>query len=69
MRLLGSVNIKNSESRLIYTTLSLIKVSNSRRERGPKRPYTRGMSYIDGHSDFKETIKQDDIIHSLYKTL
>jgi hypothetical protein len=49
--------------------LSLIEVSNNRREGGPKRPYTRGMSYIDGHSDFKETIKQDDIVHSLYKTL
>jgi hypothetical protein len=69
MHLLESINIKSSESRSIYTTLSLIEVSNSRREGGPKRPYTRGMSYIDGHSDFKETIKQDDIIHSLYKTL
>jgi hypothetical protein len=49
--------------------LSLIEVSNNRREGGPKRPYTRGMSYIDGHSDFKETIKQDNIIYSLYKTL
>ena len=68
-RLPRSVNIESSESRSIYTTLSLIEVSNSRREEGPKRPYTRGISYIDGHSDFKETIKQDNIIYSLYKTL
>ena len=57
MRLLRNVNVESGESRLIYTIFSLIKVNNSRREGGPKRPYIRGMSYIDGHSDFKEIIK------------
>ena len=69
MRLLRSVNVESSKSRSICTMLSLIEVSNSRREGGPKRPCTGGMSYMDGHGDFEETVKQYDIVHSLYKTL